>query len=150
MQKNIKTKKGFTLLIAIIVTAMLLIISFVVANIAYKQLVLANSNQESQYAFYNADSGIECALYWDFKNGYTVFNPSVATTSMRCNGQAYNTGGTGNATTTFTLNLTKGCAIVSVGKHANGLTIVDSRGYNTCSGGTARRLERAEKLTYTN
>ncbi len=150
MVNNIKNKKGFTLLVAIIVTSMLLIISFVVANIAYKQLVLANSNQESQYAFYNADSGIECAVYWDFKNGYTVFDPLIATTSMRCNGQAYNTGGTGNATTTFTINLTKGCAVVSVGKHSGGLTIVDSRGYNTCSPGAIRKLERAEKLTYTN
>ncbi len=150
MVKKINTKKGFTLLVAIVVTSMLLIISFVVANVAFKQLVLANSNQESQYAFYNADSGIECAVYWDFKNGYTVFDPLVSTTSMRCNSQAYTTGGSGAATTTFTLNLTKGCAVVSVGKHSNGLTIIDSRGYNTCSPGAARKLERAEKLTYTN
>lgn len=79
MTNNTRKTKGFTLLVAIIVTSMLLIISFVVANIAYKQLILANSNQESQYAFYNADSGIECAVYWDFRNGYTVFDPSVAT-----------------------------------------------------------------------
>lgn len=70
---------------------------------------------------------------------------------MRCNGQSYNTGGTGNATTTFQLDFAKGCAIVQVGKHSGGLTIVDSRGYNTsCSGSFARKLERAEKLTYTN
>jgi hypothetical protein len=60
-------------------------------------------------------------------------------------------GGNANATSTFQLNFTKGCAIVQVGKHPNNLTIVDSRGYNTsCSGSFARKLERAEKLTYTN
>ncbi len=150
-----KNKKGFTLLIAIVVTSMLLIISFVVANIAYKQLILANSNQESQYAFYNADSGIECAVYWDFRNGTTAF-ATATTASISCNGQTINSmggGGSGNATSTFTLNFSapgKGCAVVQVGKHNNGLTIVDSRGYNSCAVGAARRLERAEKLTYTN
>lgn len=153
MHKKFESKRGFTLLIAIVVTAMLLIISFVVANIAYKQLILANSNQESQYAFYNADSGIECAVYWDFKNGVSAFATST-TATIQCNGQSIvgmGGGGNANATSTFQLNFTKGCVIVQVGKHPNNLTIVDSRGYNTsCSGGFARKLERAEKLTYTN
>lgn len=147
--------KGFTLLISIVVTSMLLLVSFVVANIAYKQLVLANSNQESQYAFYNADSGIECAVYWDFRNGTTAF-ATATTASILCNGQTINNmggGGNGNATSTFTLNFSppgKGCVTVAVGKHNNSLTIIESRGYNTCSPGSTRRLERAEKLTYTN
>ncbi len=152
MKKNLQTKKGFTLLIAVVVTAMLLIISFVVANIAYKQLILANSNQESQYAFYNADSGIECAVYWDFKSGVSAFATST-TATINCNGQSIPSMGGGgyiNATSTFQLNFAKGCVVVQVGKHQNNLTIVDSRGYNTCSVGSVRKLERAEKLTYTN
>lgn len=60
-----KTDAGFTLLISIVVTSMLLLVSFVVSNLALKQLVLSYSGQESEHAFYNADSGIECALYWD-------------------------------------------------------------------------------------
>ena len=67
-EKEIKEKSsegGFTLLIAIVTTSMLLIVSFVVVNIALKQLVLANAGKESQHAFYNADSGTECAVYWE-------------------------------------------------------------------------------------
>jgi hypothetical protein len=59
--------RGFTLLIAIVVTGMLLLVSFVVANLALKQIIITYSGQESQYAFYNADSAVECAMYWDFK-----------------------------------------------------------------------------------
>jgi hypothetical protein len=68
MNFNFKNKKGFSLLVAVITTSMFLIVSFVVANVALKQLVLSRANQESQYAFYNADSGTECAIYWDLKN----------------------------------------------------------------------------------
>lgn len=144
-----KKNKGFTLLVAIVVTSMLLIISFVVANIAYKQLVIANSNQESQYAFYNADSGIECAVYWDFENNTTAFNPA-GPLSITCNSQTLVPTVVSAATTTFRLNLTKGCVDVNVGKQPGNITIIDARGYNNCTVGSIRRLERAEKLTYTN
>ena len=141
-------KKGFTLLVSIIVTGMLLVISFAVVNIAYRQLVLSNFNEESQYAFYNADSGTECAVCWDFKNNTSYF-ATTSSSVINCNGQNFTVGGGGfgNATSTFTLNLTKGCAVVSVGKH-NNITIIDSRGYNTCTAGALRRVERGEKLSY--
>lgn len=141
-------KTGFTLLVSIIVTSMLLIISFVVVNVAYKQLVLANFNQESQYAFYNADSGIECAVYWDFKGGVSAFNAPISPT-INCGGQLAPTS-TSGATTTFSVNLTRGYVTVDVGKHPNGLTIISSKGYNTSAVGSTRKLERGETLTYTN
>jgi hypothetical protein len=144
--------KGFTLLISIVVTSMLLLVSFVVANIAYKQLVLANSNQESQYAFYNADTGIECAVYWDFRNGASAFTQPLSGAPV-CNGQPLNVSVVSAATTTFTLNFSapgKGCVTVNVGKYGDGTTIIDSKGYNTCTPGATRKLERGEKLSYVN
>ncbi|TSC70375.1 MAG: putative cell surface receptor [Parcubacteria group bacterium Gr01-1014_46] len=145
-----KNKKGFTLLISIIVTSMLLIISFVVANVAFKQLVIANHNQESQHAFYNSDSGIECAVYWDFKNGTSAFFP---VSNINCGGQPITPTPLVGATTTFRIDFStsgKGCVDVAVGKYAGGLTIIDSKGYNTCSLGALRRLERGETLIYHN
>lgn len=148
MNNKINNKKGFTLLVSIIVTGMLLVVSFAVVNIAYRQLVLANSNEESQVAFYNADSGVECAVYWDFRSGVSAFS-TTSNSVINCNGQNFTVGGGGlaNATSTFTVNLTNGCVTVSVGKY-NNLTIIDSRGYNTCTAGASRRLERGEKLSY--
>jgi len=151
---NFKNKKGFTLLIAVVVTGMLLIVSFAVVNVAVKQLVIANSNEESQHAFYAADSGTECAVYWDLR---AIVPPAFlnlsAVPNINCGGGPVITTGYiyGTATTTFRINYPKGCAEVRVGKHTIGgsvLTIIDSRGYNTCDVGATRKLERAVKLSY--
>lgn len=77
------SKKGFTLFIALIVSSLLLAIGFSLSTIILKQLVFANSGKESQLAFYAADSGSECALYWDRKgsDGFTVFDGAFATSS---------------------------------------------------------------------
>ena len=153
--KEIKLQKnrGFTMLVAVIVTGMLLIVSFAVVNVAVRQLVIANSNEESQHAFYAADSGTECAVYWDFRGASSPFS-TTSVSQISCGtmiNQNVGGGGLGNATSTFQINYPKGCAVVQVGKHyiSNTLvTIIDSRGYNTCAPGAAKKLERAEKLTY--
>lgn len=163
-KKNINKKRGFTLLIAMMTTSLLLMVSFVVANVAAKQIIISSLNEESQHAFYNAESGIECAEYWDFEGGVSQFATSTAG-SINCNGQTITTGsqtvappvsapsvigggGIANATSTFSINFTKGCAIVRVGKQPNGNTTIDSRGYNTCISGAFRRVERGVQLTY--
>src|SRR3989339_39611 len=169
---NPKPNRGFTLLIAIVTTSMLLVVSFVVVNIALKQLVLANAARESQYAFYAADSGTECAVYWDLKGGTTGDISAFSTTTpgvITCNGQAPIGGGNlpwtnyiparqsligGGGDTEnsiFQLNFTKGCAFVEVRKIYGGgelVTTVDSRGYNTCDINASRRYERGVTLSY--
>ncbi|OHB09972.1 MAG: hypothetical protein A3H52_01005 [Candidatus Zambryskibacteria bacterium RIFCSPLOWO2_02_FULL_39_26] len=155
--KILNFKKGFTLLVAIITTSLLLIVSFVVSNIALKQLVLASASQESQYSFYNADSGIECATYWDLKdqsNPSPFATTSSGTTQISCNGQSFNVGGPAMTNAgggiyyqDITINLSKGCAWVRVIKRYAGsipvlTTIIDSRGYNTCVAGSTRKYER--------
>jgi hypothetical protein len=162
-----KRNKGFTLLIAIVTTSMLLVVSFVVVNIALKQLILANASRESQYAFYAADGGTECAIYWDLIDS-TISQFATSTAgSIACNGSTITTGsqtvptlptqgsviggGGAQATSTFYLTFTKGCVIVRVGKaYVSGslVTTVDSRGYNTCDTTSIRRFERGIYLTY--
>ncbi len=166
MTNNISRDKGFTLLIAIIVTSMLLVVSFVVVNIALKQLVLASASKESQYAFYAADAGTECAVYWDLKTSSGISSFDINTSgTIQCSGQTISTGsqsvptipaqpslvgggGASNRTSIFSINFTKGCAIVRVTKAVSGNTTVDSRGYNTCNTSTIRRFERGVTLTY--
>ncbi len=144
--------KGFTLLIAMVTTSLLLIVSFVVSNIALKQLVLANASKESQYAFYNADSGVECATYWDLKDPTSSpFDPNGSPTNITCNTTTRTVGGGGsNLTSTFTIPLPTGCVVVSVTKNVNDTTTIDSRGYNTCTAGAIRKYERGVNLTYDN
>lgn len=59
--------KGMTLFIAVTIMGVLLFISFAVVNIAIKGSLFATSGRDSQFAFYAADAGLECALYWDSK-----------------------------------------------------------------------------------
>lgn len=63
--KTIKDKKGFTLIFAILVSVMVLAVGTSIINISLKQVILSSSGRESQFAFYAANTGMECALYWD-------------------------------------------------------------------------------------
>jgi len=58
-------QKGFTLLFAILVSILVLAVGASIISIAIKQVILSGAGRESQYAFYAANTGVECALYWD-------------------------------------------------------------------------------------
>ncbi len=68
-----KKEKGFAMLFAVLVSSVLLSVGVSIFNLTIKDLVLSSSGRESQFAFYAADTGIECAIYWDFK----ATNPGV-------------------------------------------------------------------------
>lgn len=161
-----KKNKGFTLLVAVVVTSMLLLIGFILSDVATKQLKLSSSNEESQSAFFAADSGLECAKYWDLSSADLSPFATATPGTVICNNQTIKTGlqtippsatpnsviggGNTNATSTFYLSYTKGCAIVTVAKKANGYTTIDSRGYNTCDTTSPKRYERGVTITYEN
>ena len=63
LQKN--SKKGFTLLFAVLVSTLVLSVGASIISIALKQIILSGSARDSQFAFYASNTGIECALYWD-------------------------------------------------------------------------------------
>lgn len=63
--EKIKNDKGFTLLFSILVSVLILSVGTSMISITLKQLILSGSGRESQFAFYAANTGIECALYWD-------------------------------------------------------------------------------------
>jgi hypothetical protein len=76
--KKIKeNKRGFTLLFAILVSVMVLAVGASIINISLKQVILSGSGRESQFAFYAANTGMECALFWDL-NGIILDNSGQA------------------------------------------------------------------------
>lgn len=142
-KKTGEKKGGFALLYSVLVTSILITIGLSMADIATREIVLSSSGLGSQIAFYAADSGVECALYWDIKNpsGKSAFATSTAST-ISCNGQSIATnsqtvptnppqqslvggGGIANGTSIFYLDFTGGstplpyCAIVSISKTQN-------------------------------
>jgi len=78
---NLQPNKGFVALFAILVSSIVLVISFGILNIAIKEVILSSSGRESQFGFYAADAGMECALYWDVKGlsgtGNSIFPTST-------------------------------------------------------------------------
>ncbi len=166
-------KGGFAMLFAVLVSSVLLAVGISIFNLTVKELALSSSGRESQFSFYAADTGAECALYWDFK-GTDIFatstdartptpsNPDCVATStpQYITNNNVISSSANSAVTQFNLiipNLdAQGasapyCATVKVSKSsATGVivTTIDSRGYNTCTVSDPTRVERALKVTY--
>ncbi len=133
-----RDERGVTLLIAMVITATLILISAGVVALAVKEAQISNTAKNSQYAFYAADSGVECALYWLTKN-----TPSLGAT-VTCGGSATAYNGI-----PFHFDITTPyCATVDVTLLSSGKTQVESRGHNTCNTTAPNRVERALRVTY--
>jgi hypothetical protein len=78
-KNNTKKDKGFTILFAVLVSSLVLAVGSSIIALSFRQILLSGSARESQFAFYAANSGYECALYWD-NNGYED-KPVFATSS---------------------------------------------------------------------
>jgi Tfp pilus assembly protein PilX len=149
-------ERGFTLFVALVVMATLLLISSGMISLAVRHTRLANVEKDSLKAFYAADTGMECALYWDVKNpaGQSAFATSTGTT-ITCNQDASNSanqwvvGGTAVSTITqITFLPDLYCAKVTVTKNNDGTTVIESLGYNSCDSTNPRRVERAVRASY--
>lgn len=151
-----------------LVASLALAIGLAIFDITIRELDLSSTATQSQYAIYSADTGAECALYWDAKapmqNGVpSVFGTSTASSwpasGISCAGvdiaaAPWTVDKTASAaTTTFTVQFSPQsyCATVTVAKYgtaAQPRTTVTSHGYNTCISGAAVRLERALQVNY--
>ncbi len=156
---NKNRSQGIAIYISVIVTATLILVSFAIISLALKQIVISSASRDSQAAFYAADSGVECALYWDLKNsGVSLFATSTGNQTLNCNNVSAAVtktvnGGTGVGTSTFSFTFLPDpfCVNVWVIKSYNGpdlKTKIESRGYNSCSASNARRVERAIQASY--
>lgn len=102
--------KGFTIFFAMLVGSLTLSIGLAIYDLAVREIDLSAAASQSQYAIYAADTGAECALYWDSKLSPTLNGaPSIFSTSSiagnavysgvaNCNGQDIRAAGTPPAT----------------------------------------------------
>lgn len=141
--KSVSGRRGITLLIAVLTASLMLSISLSIFNIALKELVISSSGKDSHTAFYAADSGIECALYWDYRNAFST----TTTSSISCGGAAFTVGGGALSTFTITDSTTGSCVVTTVNK-AGGETLIEARGYNTCVANNPKKTERGIRVRY--
>lgn len=172
-----KTKRhytrGYTIFFATLVSSLALAIGLSIYDLTVRTLSLSGITSQSQYAIYAADTGAECALYWDSKHptAGSIFATSSGSTlaigasGAYCNGTDVTVGATrayvgSSATTTFTMQFSAQsfnsttlapCATIEVGKHKDSEdrmhTVILSHGYNTCAN-VSNRVERILRVTY--
>ena len=135
-----KTQRGFALLVAIIFMSVMLSFGLALGSLSYKQQVLASSAIQSQYAFYAADAGLECALYADQQQNLFSYTSdmSAPAPSMTCDDIAPISASVLSHTETqwvisnrLSLDANKRCADVTVYKpNGTGTTYLFSQGYD--------------------
>src|SRR3989344_2611523 len=62
---QLSQRGGYALMLSIVVSSIVLSIGISLLNIVQKELILSATGRDSQFAFYAADAGLECVLYWD-------------------------------------------------------------------------------------
>ncbi len=165
MKNETRNKKsGFTLLLSLLITSIVLSVGLGVFDIILREMILSSSSMESQKAFYAADTGEECSLYWDLKHPgfidsvFATSSDSVSgppTSGVLCNkgdiaaSWAITDLTSSSATTEFKLEFANGsCADIFVIKDS-GTVKIESRGYNlACDSVNPKKVERALRVSY--
>lgn len=168
INNNKKNKKGFALLFVVVLSSIILSVALGIADVSFKEVLFSTSTKASNEAFYAADTGVECALYWDLHSGISAFgkNPNIPPYYItQCTNtiiDIYSTSPSPYGTWTFYLpglgRSGKSCAKVVVTKTqgvppASDITNILSSGYDIgenldCSSTSTNRLERQIEVNY--
>lgn len=76
--------RAFVLLYAVLVASVVLAIGFSLANIITKQIILSSLGQSSRIAYYAADGGRDCGLFWTNFSGVITATPFGSGAAVRC------------------------------------------------------------------
>ncbi|KKR79273.1 MAG: hypothetical protein UU24_C0013G0005 [Candidatus Nomurabacteria bacterium GW2011_GWA2_40_9] len=157
---------GFVILFAVVLSSIILAVALGVANITLKEINFSTSAKNTNDAFFAADTGAECALYFDLAGTETAFgipmsNPSVtncAGTPVDLNNGAGTPVGPPWIFYLYPLGTGgRACAVISVSRDTSAppITTIISKGYNTggdtstdCTSTNPNRVERQIELTY--
>lgn len=154
VRRRMHTSRGFALLIAVVLTSVVLALGIALLDIAYKQVVLSSSAKNSQYAFYNADSALECALFYDSTTTAFIYNSTYNLNTIQCSNLTVTSpAATQDAiqrTTTFNVPCSGGgtSAVVTIIKTTANATNIYANGYSSCDPLLQTRIERGLKAKY--
>lgn len=88
--KKLYNNRGYTLLFAAIIAALVLGVAVFILSVSRKQYILASTARDSMFSIYAADSGIECiALRNGNLNGDGDMSDKISSTTIR-NGGGFN------------------------------------------------------------
>ncbi len=161
MKKKIFKKKneGFAMLFTVLVISIMLAIGLGIADLTYKQSLLSNEARDSQLAFYQADSGVECGMYYDLHQGQLPRGTTVQGSDGAAGAPQQFTCGDNTMTLvpgqSFTdhfvyqedITGNQPCFSVTFDKTDPVKNMVKSRGFSTCNA-TAQQVERGLQVQY--
>lgn len=154
------------MLFAVLVSSLLLSVGLSIFNLTIKELALSSAGRESQFAFYAADTGADCALFYDLKSPndfvFATSTDSDDPGNISCNGLAsavseeYSLDGWVNSFSFKPVSDGEACVFVTVTKNIGGdpETKIEARGYNVgynttdCDGQSPIKVERAVRFIY--
>ncbi len=153
--KQHTTTNGFAMLFTVLVMSLILTIAVGISNTTFKQTILSSLAKDSQAAFYQADSAMECALYYDITKEWFALNLSLdqVPLTLAC-GDAVLSLDTIVSSQNYLLytqrvtDPTKGCFGILFDKATNPLfSVVQAKGYNVCQD-NPRKVERVLEVRY--
>jgi len=136
------SERGFAILFTLLIVSITLSISLGVYNLLIGEIILSGTGRDSQLAFYAADAGVECALYWDIQQG--AFSTSTAN-NITCAGESKTVGG--GLSSAFTLAFENGSCVTVTVEKGQSQTTITSQGQNTCDM-NPRTVQRGLQVTY--
>lgn len=154
IKKN-KENRAFVILYAVTLAAIVLSIALGVANIALREIKFGTSARDANDAFFAADTGIECALFYD--RSEDADNAFIGTASMNCAGSSTITP-IEDPPSYWTFVIPglgtngQGCSKVTVDKRVLPDTSVVAKGYNignvSCDSSNPNSVERQLEIFY--
>lgn len=164
--KNLQKDRGFVLLFTVILSSIFLAVALGVADIAFKELKFGTDARATNDAFFAADTGAECASYYNRLdiNKFPINNDPA--TPIICADSSISVTKTVSLPTyywNFVVpslgSSNQSCAVVNIEKDTDPsnpsaviLTVITSKGYNvgdpTCSSTNPNRVERETQVTY--
>jgi hypothetical protein len=128
-----KYQKGFALLFAVLLSSIILAIAIGVTSISLNEINFGTSGKDAGDAFFAADTGAECALFYD--SSTPANNAFTGTAQMSCAGNVISPAQTSPLVSTFVVSglgsSGNACAMVTVDKsNPGGTTAIVSKGYN--------------------
>lgn len=150
-----KYSGGYAVIFSVVVISVVVVVTLATSSLVQKELELSSIGQQSMEAFFAADAGIECALYWDIsrRDYHNAFgrNDGGAVSGIRnisCEGRTVTPTETGSGVYEFAIEPSGVDYWYEVTLTVDGTdTTVKSNGYNTRTPGSGR-VERGLEVRY--
>ena len=151
-----KLHGGFAMLFTVLIVTLILSIALGISNVTLKQTILSSLARDSQIAFYQADTAVECGMYYDTNLSFPEgTGPSNIGGPFFCGNDRFEINVSQSDVNYLVFNQVPAsqsdrCSTIIFDKKtklATNEAIVQGLGYNTCAT-TTRQVQRALQVTY--